>query len=163
MSKLNHFITLSLLMVLVITGNVYSHQYAPRPKPTFPYTKFSQKPKVVRRVKIQVPIVHDVETDKFIPNITTIQEKQNHKLREFDLLHILNLNLLRVPKVPDCYTVGHICLGEIPLPSLLPPIISPIEDPFNGDSYKWMSLEEFFLWLRQYRSIENRQHRFNIW
>lgn len=151
MPKFNLLFTLSLIIVLVITGNVYSHQYAPRPKPTFPYTKFSQKPKVVRRVKIQVPKVHDVEMDKIIPSLTTIPETQDHNLREFDILPVLNLNFLQVPKAIICYTIGHVCISEVPVPSLLSPIIGPIADPFNGDFSETMSLEEFFLWLRRNR------------
>lgn len=153
MSKSHLLITLSLIIVLVITDNVYSHQYAPRPKPMFPYTKFSQKLDVVRRVKVQVPKVHDVEMDEIISSITPISETQNHKLQEFDILPVLHLNFLRVHEAIICYVDGCICLGEVivpPLPSV-PPIITPIADPFNDDLLEMMSLEEFFLWLRKYR------------
>ncbi len=161
MPKLNLLITLSFITVLVIVGNVYSHKYAPpRPVPTFPYTKFSQKPKVARSIKMQVPKVRNVEMDEIIPSLTTIPETQNHKLHEFDILPVLNLNFLQVREATSCYIcyncyifyIGyHICLGEVTVPplSLLPPIISPIADPFNGGVCQSMSFEEFFLWLRE--------------
>ena len=153
MSNLKSFRILSFIFVLVITVQVNAHQYPDRPMPAFPYTKFSQKPKVVQRITVQLPKVHDVEAEKIIPSATQTTDAQNHKLRESDILPVLNLNFLRVPKVPDCYISGHICLGEITVPPLplLPPIISPIADPFNGDYCIYMSLEEFYSWWRIYR------------
>ena len=158
MPKLILPITLSLIIVLLITSNVYSHryysyQYASQPKPTFPYTKFSQKPKVVRSVKIQVPKVHDVEMDKIIPSITTIPEIQNHKLQEFDILQDFDMNSLHGPKDIYCYFGCNIGFGKVivpPLP-LVPPIISPIADPFNDDFNIYMSFKEFYSWWRIYR------------
>ena len=149
MPKLSPIITISLILLLLNTSNVYPHQYLPRPIPKFPYTKFSQKPKVVQRIKVQVPKVDDVEVDIPKPSITTIPESQYLKLREFDILPVFNLNFLRVPIVPTCYTI--ICLGEVTVPPLLLPIISPIADPFNDDLCTFMRFDEFYIWWRIYR------------
>lgn len=153
MSNLKFIRILSFIFALVITGQVNAHQYPAQSIPTFPYTKFSQKPKVVRKITGQVPKMHDLKVDKIVPSITLITETQNHKLREFDLLPSLNLNFLRVPAAIICYSNGHICLSEITGPPLLSPIISPIADPFNDNIYKYMSLEEFYSWWRSWWRI----------
>lgn len=148
MSKLFLFITLFLITVLVIAGNVDAHQYpAKRSMLPFPHIKNHRELNIVQNVEIHIPKVYDVKADKTLPSIITMPKMEHYGLREFDLKYLTRREVIQCFWGSDCITLGEVI---IPPFGSSPSIIGPIADPFNDNFSVTGSFKEFFLWMREY-------------
>ncbi len=149
MSKLFLFITLFLIAVLVIAGNVNAHQYPAKPPMLpFPYTKNHNELNIDRSVEIQIPKVNVVDKDKTLPSMMVNPNMRHGKLREYELSRKVSRHNFRTI---ICTWSGKVNLEEAPP---LPPIpisiflFSPIANPLNDKYFEPMSIEEFYEWKR---------------